>query len=177
MAFGCLFFRPSEFLKIGFILFLAAWLASRGATVRSFEFGALPLFIMMLAIAVVFVRQPDIGTLGVVMISGILLFYAGGGRMRHVAALGAVAAILFVIVVLWKPYVLDRMMVFLNPSFDTQGVGYQSRQAAIAFGSGGFSGKGFGASIQKFHYLPEPLGDAIFAVFGEEFGFLGTTTL
>ena len=68
-------------------------------------------------------------------------------------------------------------MTFLNPSHDPQGKGYQVKQSLIAVGAGGITGRGFGQSIQKFEYLPEPIGDSIFAVYAEEFGFIGTTFL
>ena len=83
---------------------------------------------------------------------------------------------LFMIVLL-QPYQRDRIMTFLEPAADIQGIGYQLNQSLIAIGSGGFWGKGFGMSQQKFYYLPEPTGDSIFAVFGEEFGFIGSAIL
>ena len=72
---------------------------------------------------------------------------------------------------------MDRLTIFLDPSRDPQGAGYQIQQSLIAVGSGGFLGRGFGQSVQKFEYLPEPIGDSIFAVYGEEFGFLGSALL
>ena len=72
---------------------------------------------------------------------------------------------------------MDRFTVFLHPDSDSQGSGYQIKQSLIAVGSGGFTGRGFGQSIQKFEYLPEPIGDSIFAVYAEEFGFVGSTLL
>ena len=177
IAWGPIFLQPSEFLKIGFVVYLAAWLSSRRFEVRSFEFGALPLLAMILVLGVLFAFEPDIGTFGVIVFTGFLLFYAGGGRLRHLGAMGLVLLMVLAGIVAWKPYVLDRIMVFVNPSYDPQGAGYQVRQAAIAFGSGGAWGKGFGQGEQKFHYLPEPMGDAVFAVVGEEFGFAGATAL
>jgi cell division protein FtsW len=76
-----------------------------------------------------------------------------------------------------RPYVMDRIMTFADPGRDPQGAGYQINQSLIAIGSGSMFGRGFGQSIQKFEYLPEPIGDSIFAVYGEEFGFAGTTLL
>ncbi|MBI2039174.1 MAG: cell division protein FtsW [Candidatus Niyogibacteria bacterium] len=177
IAIGSFFFQPAEFLKIGFILYLAAWLASRGSAVRSFEFGAFPLLCMIGALGALFIRQPDIGTLGVILLTGTALFYVGGGRLRHVGIAGLAVAIFLVLAVAWRPYALDRILVFFDSSFDPQGAGYQVRQAAIAFGAGGIWGRGFGQSTQKFSYLPEPMGDAIFAVIGEEFGLAGTSLL
>jgi cell division protein FtsW len=76
-----------------------------------------------------------------------------------------------------EPYRMNRITIFLNPSVDQTGIGYQLKQSLIAIGSGGIFGRGFGMSIQKFNYLPEPIGDSIFAVFAEEFGFVGVAAL
>lgn len=170
-------FQPSEFLKLGFIIYLAAWLSSRGNEVRLLKLGALPMLVIILLLGAIFVRQPDLGTMGVITASGLLLFFVGGGRLRHLGLIGLIIIIFAAVFIYFKPYMLERILVFIDPSYDPQGAGYQLRQAAIALGSGGIFGKGFGGSLQKFQYLPEPTGDAIFAVIGEEFGFLGTVFL
>jgi len=72
---------------------------------------------------------------------------------------------------------MDRLTTFIDPSDDPQGKSYQIQQSLIAIGSGGVTGRGFGQSIQKFEYLPEPIGDSVFAVYSEEFGFLGSAAL
>ena len=177
ISIGPVFAQPSEFLKLGFIAYLAAWLATRNREVGSFGLGALPMFLMILAISAIFISQPDLGTLGVIVISGFLLFFVGGGRLKHMGLMGAVIMILFTVTVYFKPYTMERIQVFLNSDYDPQGAGYQARQAAIAFGSGGIFGKGFGQGLQKYNYLPEPTSDAIFAVIGEEFGFVGASFL
>jgi len=174
---GPIFLQPSEFLKIGFIIYLAAWLTSRGRDVESFGLGAGPLLLMMLAIGAIFVKQPDLGTMGVIIASSLLLFFVGGGKLKHLGLIGAVLLVLFAAVIYFRPYTLERLLVFLNPQYDIQGAGYQLHQAAIAFGSGGLWGKGFGHGVQKFNYLPEATSDAIFAVIGEEFGFAGALVL
>ena len=96
--------------------------------------------------------------------------------MRDILLVGLIAIIAFGGMALWKPYFLDRIATFLHHD-DFQGSGYQMKQALIAIGSGGWSGRGFGQSVQKFSYLPEASGDSIFAVAAEEFGFWGTTLL
>lgn len=174
---GPLTLQPSEFLKLGFVLYLAAWLTSRGREIKYFRYGALPMLIMILFLGILFVKQPDLGTMGVAIISGFILFFIGGASLRHIGFIVLITVILVVLTVYFKPYMMERILVFINPFYDPQGSGYQIRQAAIAFGSGGFFGKGFGRSIQKFQYLPEPTGDAIFAIIGEEFGFVGAAGL
>lgn len=94
--------------------------------------------------------------------------------MRQILLVIGVGLIAAVILARLAPYRVDRLTVFLNPETDPQGIGYQVRQAAIAIGSGGFWGVGYGTSRQKYDVLPEPVGDSIFAVIAEEFGFLGS---
>jgi cell division protein FtsW len=91
--------------------------------------------------------------------------------------LGGLAAILVTVLSFARPYVMERMLTFLDPDADPLGSGYQINQSLIAVGSGNISGRGFGQSIQKFEYLPEPIGDSVFAVYGEEFGFVGVLAL
>ncbi len=177
LSLGPVFFQPSEFLKIGFIMYLAAWLSSRGKDVGSFRLGALPMFLLILTMGVIFFKQPDLGTLMVVVISGFLLFFVGGGKLKHLGFMGVLILVLLAFAVYFRPYTKDRIMVFLNSDYDPQGAGYQLRQSAIALGSGGVFGKGFGQGLQKYNYLPEPTADSILAVIGEEFGFAGTSFL
>ncbi|QQG46298.1 MAG: putative lipid II flippase FtsW [Candidatus Niyogibacteria bacterium] len=177
ISFGPLFMQPSEFLKIGFVIYLAAWLSSRGREVGSMQFGAVPIFGMILAMSAIFFKQPDLGTLGVIIISSLLLFFTAGGKLKHLGLMGVVIMVLLAGAFYFRPYSLERIQVFLNSDYDPQGAGYQVRQASIAFGSGGIFGKGFGQGLQKYNYLPEPTADAIFAVIGEEFGFVGASFL
>ncbi|MEK7598999.1 MAG: putative lipid II flippase FtsW [Patescibacteria group bacterium] len=177
LTLGPLTIQPSEFLKLGFVIYLAAWITSRGREIRSIQYGALPMLVMILFLGALFVKQPDLGTMGVAVATGFILFFIGGASFRHISLVAAVILALTASIIYFKPYMMDRVLVFLNPFYDPQGSGYQIRQAAIALGSGGLFGKGFGASVQKFRYLPEPAGDAVFAVIGEEFGFAGTGLL
>ncbi|MEK9209220.1 MAG: putative peptidoglycan glycosyltransferase FtsW [Patescibacteria group bacterium] len=167
-------FQPSEFLKFGFILYLASWMASRKNEIGSLKFGFLPFLIMVGLVSFLLIIQPDIGTLGVISLSAAFLFFVGGGRFLQIGVFLLAAFGLLVVLVFFQPHLLPRIQVFLNPDIDPQGIGYQLRQSLIALGSGGIFGRGFGMSVQKFSYLPEPMGDSIFAVIGEEFGFLGT---
>jgi cell division protein FtsW len=121
--------------------------------------------------------EPNISTLLVISFVALTLFYIAGGRFKQIAIAALIGAALLIILIQFKPYLMSRVMVFFNLGNNPQGAGYQLRQALIAIGSGGIFGKGFGMSIQKFNYLPEPAGDSIFAIMGEEFGFLGTTGL
>jgi cell division protein FtsW len=97
--------------------------------------------------------------------------------MRHIGIVALVLLIGLGVLIWTKPYLAARVATFLNPAADPQGAGYQIQQSLIAIGSGGALGRGFGQSVQKFSYLPEPIGDSIFAVAAEEFGFIGGAAL
>jgi len=174
---GPITIQPSEIMKLAFVMYMAAWLASKQKEVKTFSTGFLPFLIMLSVVSLFFILQPDIGTLGVLVITATLLFFAGGGKLAQIGILCLIGIIGLGIIVATQPYRLDRISVFLKPSEDIQGIGYQLNQSLIAIGSGGLWGKGFGMSQQKFYYLPEPTGDSIFAVFGEEFGFMGNIVL
>src|SRR3989344_2411810 len=161
---GVISFQPSEFMKFAYIVYLAAWLETRGKELRSFKFGFLPFIIMSVFIASFLVFQPDIGTLGVLMISVFALFFYSGGPVRQLAIFAGIGLSAFVGLVLIEPYRLERVSTFWNSSADPVGAGYQINQALIAVGSGGVWGRGFGLSRQKFSYLPEPVGDSVFAI-------------
>lgn len=174
---GPIFFQPSEILKFGFILYLSSWLSSKQSAVSSFQYGLLPFMVMIGIVAGILILQPDIGTLGIIAISSGILFFIGGGRISQIGLIMILGLSLLFLLYFISPYLRDRVSVFLNPSLDPQGIGYQLRQSLIAAGSGKVFGKGFGMSTQKFNFLPEPTTDSIFSVFGEEFGFLGSVAL
>lgn len=177
LSFGPFSFQPAEFLKFAYVVYLASWLESKVKSISSFKFGLLPFFIMSAFIASFLILQPDVGTLGVLLASIMAMFFLSGGSLRQLALLSLVALVIIGVLISLEPYRMQRLTVFLNPEFDQQGIGYQINQALIAAGSGGFWGRGFGLSRQKFSYLPEPIGDSIFAVAAEELGFAGSAVL
>jgi len=174
LSFGPISFQPAEFLKFAYVVYLASWLESRSKSIGSFKFGLLPFAIMSGFIASFLVLQPDIGTLAVLMATALAMFFVSGGNVKQIFILFLISLIILAALIVLEPYRMDRLKVFLNPAGDPQGAGYQINQALIAVGSGGFFGRGFGLSRQKFSYLPEPIGDSIFAIFAEELGFLGS---
>ncbi len=177
ISLGPISFQPSEFLKFAFIIYLASWLESRVRDIRSFTMGLLPFLIMSGFIASFLIKQPDIGTLVVLMMTAFALFTISGATWRQIVAMVLLGGVLFGILAIAEPYRLSRIITFLDPARDPQGSGYQIRQALIAIGSGGLWGRGFALSRQKFSYLPEPMGDSIFAVAAEEIGFIGSTSI
>lgn len=174
---GAFTVQPGEFLKLGAVVYFAAWISSIKDKIKTFKFGALPLFIVMVVCAVLIMKQPDTGTFMVIFAALLAMFISAGGKWRYVGTIfvGALAGV--GILALMRPYLMSRILTFLDPSRDALGQGYQIQQSLIAIGSGGIFGRGFGQSIQKFNFLPEPIGDSIFAVASEEFGFIGGIVL
>lgn len=170
-------FQPVEFLKISFIIYLAAWLSWAKGKVRDPLFSILPLIIMLGVIAGVLLKQPDTKSIILMTIAAIVMLFVSGTPIKYILGVFGIMMVSAVILVSFTPYLKDRVNTFLNPSENSQGSSYQLQQSLIAVGSGGLWGRGLGQSIQKFNYLPEPQGDSIFAVIGEELGFLGCAVL
>ncbi len=170
-------FQPAELLKLGAVMYFAAWLATVKDKVKTFKKGALPLYIILGVTGILIMKQPDTGTFMVIFLALIAMFIAAGGQWRYILLLFAISAITIASLAYTRPYLMARLLTFADPSRDSLGSGYQIQQSLIAIGSGGVAGRGFGQSIQKFNFLPEPIGDSIFAVASEEFGFIGSTTL
>jgi len=170
-------FQPAEFLKIGFIIYMATWLSGVHKVINTFKQGTLPFIGITALVGVVMLLQPDTDTFMIMAFAGTAMFITAGGSWRDVAIMALCGVALLAVLAFSRPYVMDRFTTFLHPEDDLQGSGYQINQSLIAIGSGGFNGRGFGQSIQKFEYLPEPIGDSVFAVYSEEFGFLGSALL
>lgn len=170
-------FQPSEFLKIAFIIYFAAWLSGLKEKVSTFKYGIVPYIVIISILGTLLLFQSDTDTLVVIASTGIIMLFIAGGRIKHLLLLCLMGAVLLASVIYFRPYVRQRVMTFFNNQNDVKGAGYQIQQSLIAIGSGGIVGRGFGQSIQKFNYLPEPIGDSIFAVGAEEFGFIGSIVL
>lgn len=175
---GITTFQPVELLKIGYVLYLAAWLSGRRgkALERSLE-GLVPFALISGVVAVILLLQPDTGSFLVIGAAGFAMFLSAGATVKDVAILALVAVLALGGLVAMRPYLLDRITTFVNPNVDPLGSSYQVQQSLIAVGSGQVFGRGFGQSVQKFNYLPEPTSDSIFAVYAEEFGFIGSVIL
>lgn len=170
-------FQPAEFLKIGFIIYMATWLSGMHKVLDSSYRGTLPFIGIVIAVGLVLLMQPDTDSFLILAAAATAMFIVAGGRWRDVFLMLVFAVLLVTLLAFTRPYVQDRLTTFLNPSLDPLGSGYQINQSLIAVGSGGLTGRGYGQSIQKFDYLPEPIGDSIFAVYAEEFGFVGSVVL
>jgi cell division protein FtsW len=169
--------QPSEFLKIGFVLALAWWLTPRARQLSSYRNGLVP-FVVMLAIpTALLLAQPNTSTTLLIIATGMVMYFVAGAPWRDFGILALTAVIGLVIIAYARPYVFERIKTFIDPSANSLSSGYQIQQSLIAIGSGGLLGRGFGQSVEKFNYLPEPDGDSVFAVFAEETGFLGAVFL
>lgn len=164
--------QPSEFVKISFLLYLAAWLESRRDKLVDVEHGTGPFIIVLGIIALLMMFQPDFGTLSIIALTSFIVFYIAGGSIKHLLIIALIASLLFVLMLQIYPYQKDRFRCMFNPQFDSQNKCYQTSQSLIAVGSGGLFGRGLGESRQKYMYLPEVYSDSIFAIISEETGLL-----
>ena len=175
IAFGPISFQPSEFVKLTLLVYLAAWMEKRQTELHDFHGGFLPFMLVLGVICVLMLKQPDLGTLSIIAAMALAVYFVAGGPITYLLGLAGAAFVGLWIAIQSSEYRATRLMTFLHPEFDPQGVGYQINQALLAIGSGGFFGRGYGHSLQKFQYLPEVAGDSIFAIVGEELGFLFTS--
>jgi cell division protein FtsW len=168
-------FQPSEFAKFALIIFFASFLALRKDKIKGFLGTFLPVMLILGLTAGLIVKEPDLGTAGLICIVALVLFFVAGVRLIYLLGFGALAASLTYII-LWPKFTYwqGRIQSFLNPWEDPQGGGYQIIQSLIALGRGGVAGVGFGASQQKLFFLPAARTDFLLAILGEEMGFLGT---
>lgn len=169
--------QPAELLKIGFVLAFAWWLAPRARQLVNPKKGLVPFIAFTGVSAVLLLLQPNTSTTLLILATGSIMYFAAGAPWRDFGILAVIAVLTLGAVILARPYVLQRIETFMNPAANPLGSGYQIQQSLIAIGSGGLAGRGFGQSVQKFNYLPEPDGDSIFAVFAEETGFIGAALL
>jgi cell division protein FtsW len=169
--------QPAEIVKLTFLLYLASWLDKRNDRVQTVAYGFLPFLVYLGLVGGLIILQPDIGTLSIIILMSLIVFYVAGARYKHLfyTVIGGIAGL--VILIKAAPYRMARLTAFLDPSADPQGIGYHINQALLAVGSGGWLGLGLGHSKQKFQYLPEVAGDSIFAIMAEELGFLIMTIL
>ncbi len=169
--------QPVEFLKVGFIIYFAAWLSWVKTKVRDMKWGILPLVIFIALIGGLLLKQPDTKSVILMAVSAFAMLFVSGVSYKHIFIMISVCLVGAAMLVSVTPYLRDRVNTFLHPSHDPSGSSYQLQQSLIAIGSGGIFGRGLGQSIQKFNYLPEPQGDSIFAVIGEELGLVGCIAL
>jgi cell division protein FtsW len=177
LRWGPISFQPTELAKLALVLYLADFLARRQAMIERFWTGFLPPLLVTGVMAGLILRQPDLGS-SVALASVVLcMLFVAGARWFHMAAVGAAAVPVIVLAVTGASYRLRRVFAFLDPWADPRGAGFQIIQSYLALGGGGLTGRGLGESKQKLFYLPEPHTDFIFAIVGEELGFVGAVVI
>jgi len=169
--------QPSELVKIATVLYAADYTVRKSHKLHSLKEGFLPMFIAMVVVAFLLLREPDFGALMVVMTIAMGILFLGGINMRIFSGLAAMALVAIVLLIISSPYRLKRVLGFMDPWDDPFGKGYQLSHSLIAIGRGEWFGVGLGASVEKLFYLPEAHTDFILAVIAEEFGFFGICVL
>src|SRR3990167_3037859 len=175
LSIGGIVFQPSEILKLSLVIYLAAWFSGHGRHERTnhWLYGAAPFFIVLGFAGLLLALQPDIGTFIVVGFIAMGMYFVAGANLKLLGAILGIGMVIMAGLIYFKPYRFNRVLSFVNQNVDTRGISYHVNQAKIAIGSGGVFGVGFGYSTQKFGFLPEPVGDSIFAIIAEELGFVG----
>ena len=167
--------QPSEFAKLAVLIYLSAWLAAKGELLHDFSLGVIPFVGMVGVVGALIMLEPDLGTTIMVAVITGTLFFVAGARLFHVLVLGATGLLTFALLIAAGGYRADRILSFTSAEEDPSGLGFQTLQLLVAFGSGGFGGLGLGVSRQKFFYVPGSHTDGILAIVGEELGFIGVT--
>ena len=171
---GIISLQPSEFAKLGLVIYLAAALSARGDKITSLTKGLFPLCMPVVIIAMAILMEPDMGTASLIVFTAFAMFFAAGARVEHLAMILLVTVPPVVLAILTSPYKRARIFAFIDPWRDPQNTGFHIVQSLLALGSGGLFGVGLGESRAKFFYLPEQYTDFIFSVLGEELGLAGT---
>lgn len=169
---GPLFLQPAEIAKFAIVVYCAAWLSARKEHLTDFFAGVLPMLMIVGLFSALILWQPDFGTMISLLGTASVMIIVAGTPWRWIGSLAASGVALLFLLIKFEPYRAARLLTFLNPGLDPQGAGYQITQALLAVGSGGLWGLGYGLSRQKHNYLPEALGDSVFAIVGEELGFI-----
>ncbi|OGI76358.1 hypothetical protein A3C57_01095 [Candidatus Nomurabacteria bacterium RIFCSPHIGHO2_02_FULL_33_12] len=183
---GPVSFQPSDFLKAGVLLYLSA-LYSKFLNKNNIQNNKLkpinifsliaPAVIILGLCSLVLLFQPDTKSVVLIFLMVSVILFIVGLPYKIIISILGILIIVTTMLIMSKPYIKDRFETFLNPERDPRGSSYQLKQSLIGFGSGGLIGQGFGQSVQKFNFLPEPQGDSIFAVVGEEVGFIGSIVI
>jgi len=177
LAFGSFSFQPSEIVKFAFLIYLAVWLSRNKDRTKNFFSGFLPLIFLLMFICGILLIQRSTSAAIITGLSAVAVYFISGARFRYVLAIILLGLAVLLLVIKFTDYRFERIMAFLNPQSDPLSKNYHQNQTLLAIGSGRLWGRGYGQSTTKIHYLPEPVGDSIFAVIAEELGFAGAVSL
>lgn len=173
LGFGAMRFQPSELMKLAIVVYMAWALSRASGRIHDFARGVLPYVVLLGLVFFLVLQQPDLGTAVAIGGTVIVMIFAAGARVAHLIYLGLAAVPVLIYAVVGAEYRMSRWLAFVDPFADPQGSGFHIIQALYALGSGGLFGLGLGNSRQKFFYLPAEHTDFIFAILGEELGFVG----
>jgi cell division protein FtsW len=178
---GFVTLQPTDLGRLAAVIFLAWWLKRRPPADLGFWRGLMPPLAMVGALAGLILLQPNLSSAGLLGITGFLMVYLAGARIRHLAVPIGAGTLAVVVALKTHPYMMGRFSTFVHfmasGELDNRGAGWQLDQSLIAIGSGGWFGRGLGGGLQKYLFLPEAHTDFIFSILAEELGFLGATVL
>jgi cell division protein FtsW len=177
LSLGVVNLQPSELMKIFAVLYAADYTVRKAAYMGSFKKGFAPMFVVMLFVGGLLLREPDFGAFAVITVIAMGVLFLGGMNWRLFAGLAVLLVTGFVLLIMTSPYRMQRILGFMDPWSDPYGRGYQLSHALIAFGRGEWFGVGLGGSVEKLFYLPEAHTDFLLAVIAEELGFVGVLTV
>jgi cell division protein FtsW len=167
-------FQPTEIAKIALVIFLAHWLSLKGRKVGSFRGGLIPFVLLIGVFAGLILLEPDLGTTGVIVLTAFTMFFVAGGSIWQLALMVPLGVAAVAGVIMMKPYMMQRIAIFMDPFADPANAGYQTVRGIYSLAYGGVTGKGLGVSQQPAGLsVPAAENDFIFAVVGQEFGYLG----
>ncbi len=179
---GLFTFQPVEILKMAFVIYLAALFAKNEEKIEKPIYGIIPLAIVIGVSGLILLNQPDTNNFIILAITGLIIFIIAGGKWRDSFIVGTLGVLSAGYLAMTRPYIWERIktfyQVFFSPeSLDRAGSAYQIDQSLIAVSGGEWLGRGLGQSVQKLTFLPEAVGDSIFAVVAEELGFIGSSII
>ncbi len=174
---GGVSFQPSELLKIASIIYLSAWISKRGKKINSWSEGYLPLLVFLVVIFILFFFQKSMSTTIITVLSLGVIYFLSKVKMRFVLASFVIAMAGLGLFMFLGGHQMDRVLSFLGVGDEPETRDYHINQALIAVGSGGLTGVGYNNAVSKYNFLPEPMGDSIFAVIAQEWGFIGSVLI
>jgi cell division protein FtsW len=170
---GFITLQPSEFVKVGIIIYLASIYSKKQEYINDLGRGVIPPLIVVAAFFILILLQRDLGTGMSIIFFTMVMVFCSGAEFKHMFGLGILSTSVGILFIITQPYRVERVTSFLDPWSDRLGSGYQLTQSLMAIGNGGVTGSGFGNSVQKYLYLPEAHTDFIFAIVAEELGLIG----
>ena len=170
-------FQPSELAQFALIVYMAGFMSRRPQAMKNLTKGVFPMLFIMGAFGLVLLLQKNMSMMVILLMTGVVMLFLGGAEIKHLLLLAGIALPILVVAVLMEDYRQSRVLMFMDPWESTEKGAYQLRQALIALGAGGVFGQGLNFSRQKLLFLPYGESDFIFAIIGEELGFIGCTLL